>query len=168
MLQVPCDTKHDLPFVITVEPTSEHAVREAVDGDGAARFPAGAAAGAADGAAVMKKRVSGFALLFCASALCGQVATDANERYQTPEGRESLARTLSAADRDQKQKPKDLVAAMSLKPGMTLADIGTGVGYMLPYLSGAVGPGGSVLSEDIFADFLERPEHCKRAQAHEC
>jgi homoserine dehydrogenase len=30
VLQLPSDTKHDLPFVITVEPTYEHAVREAV------------------------------------------------------------------------------------------------------------------------------------------
>src|SRR5436190_2365927 len=28
--QEPCETKHDLPFVITVEPTSEHSIREAV------------------------------------------------------------------------------------------------------------------------------------------
>jgi homoserine dehydrogenase len=31
VLQEPCDTKHDLPFVITVEPTSEVAIREAVE-----------------------------------------------------------------------------------------------------------------------------------------
>jgi homoserine dehydrogenase len=31
VLQLPCDTKHDLPFVITVEATSELAVREAVE-----------------------------------------------------------------------------------------------------------------------------------------
>ena len=31
VLQEPCETKHDLPFVITVEPTSEGAVREAVE-----------------------------------------------------------------------------------------------------------------------------------------
>ncbi len=30
VLQLPCETKHDLPFVITVEPTSELAVQEAV------------------------------------------------------------------------------------------------------------------------------------------
>ncbi len=30
VLQLPCDTKHDLPFVITVEPSSELAIREAV------------------------------------------------------------------------------------------------------------------------------------------
>jgi len=31
VLQLPCDTKNDLPFVITVEPSSEQAVREAVE-----------------------------------------------------------------------------------------------------------------------------------------
>ena len=31
VLQLPSDTKHDLPFVITVEPTSELAIREAVE-----------------------------------------------------------------------------------------------------------------------------------------
>lgn len=30
VLQLPCDTKNDLPFVITVEPTSEKSIREAV------------------------------------------------------------------------------------------------------------------------------------------
>jgi homoserine dehydrogenase len=31
VLQEPCDTKHDLPFVITAEPTSEQSIREAVE-----------------------------------------------------------------------------------------------------------------------------------------
>jgi homoserine dehydrogenase len=31
VLQEPCETKHDLPFVITLEPTSEQSVREAVE-----------------------------------------------------------------------------------------------------------------------------------------
>jgi homoserine dehydrogenase len=31
VLQLPCDTKHDLPFVITTEPSSEQAIREAVE-----------------------------------------------------------------------------------------------------------------------------------------
>jgi homoserine dehydrogenase len=31
VLQEPCDYKHDLPFVITVEPTSEQAIRDAVE-----------------------------------------------------------------------------------------------------------------------------------------
>ena len=112
----------------------------------------------------MKKQVSGFALLFCASVLCGQVAKDANERYQTKEGRESIAKSLSATDRDQRQKPRELVAAIGLKLGMVVADIGTGTGYMLPYLSEGVGPGGRVLGEDIFPDFLEKAK--RTAQEH--
>jgi homoserine dehydrogenase len=31
VLQEPCDNKGDLPFVITVEPTSEQSIREAVE-----------------------------------------------------------------------------------------------------------------------------------------
>jgi len=31
VLQLPCDTKHNLPFVITVEPTSEQSLREALE-----------------------------------------------------------------------------------------------------------------------------------------
>ena len=31
VLQLPSDTKHNLPFVITVEPSSEQAIREAVE-----------------------------------------------------------------------------------------------------------------------------------------
>ena len=39
---------------------------------------------------------------------------------------------------------------------MTVADIGTGTGYMLPYLSRAVGAKGKVIGEDIANDFLDR------------
>jgi ubiquinone/menaquinone biosynthesis C-methylase UbiE len=95
-------------------------------------------------------------VLLLLPGLFGQVASKANEGYKTAEGRESVAKMLSAADRDEKQKPRELVEAMSLKPGMVVADIGTGTGYMLPYLSQAVGTQGHVLAEDIFPDFLEK------------
>lgn len=85
-----------------------------------------------------------------------QVAEKANEGYKTKEGREQVARGLGGADRDQRQKPKELVDAMGLKPGMAVADVGTGVGYMLPHLSSAVGPNGKVLAQDIQEDFLEK------------
>lgn len=93
-------------------------------------------------------------LLFSCLALYGQAAKDANQRYRTHEGRMGVARNLGAGDREQRQKPQELVDAMKLREGMTVADIGTGVGYMLPYLSKAVGPRGRVLAEDIFDDFL--------------
>src|SRR5580704_14888010 len=90
------------------------------------------------------------------SAAFAQVADKANAGYKTPEGRDQVARSLIAPDRDAKQKPEELVKAMQLEPGMTVADIGTGAGYMLPFLSKAVGSGGRVLAEDIQDDFLAK------------
>jgi ubiquinone/menaquinone biosynthesis C-methylase UbiE len=96
------------------------------------------------------------AVLILSGSLTAQVADKANSGYKTKEGREGVARTLSAPDRDARQKPKELVEAMSLTPGMTVIDLGTGVGYMLPYLSKAVGPEGKVIAEDIQSDFLDK------------
>lgn len=95
-------------------------------------------------------------VLILAAGAWAQVATNANTGYKTTEGRERVAKTLAASDRDGRQKPKELVAALELKPGMAVADIGTGVGYMLPYLSAAVGPTGRVVAMDIFEDFLNQ------------
>jgi len=90
----------------------------------------------------------------CYPALWAQVATQANQHYQTEEGRKQIAANLASSSRDSTERPRDLVREMQLKPGMTVADVGTGPGYMLPYLSEAVGANGHVIGEDIFADFL--------------
>ena len=93
------------------------------------------------------------------STAMAQVADKANSGYKTPEGRERVAQTLIAPGRDAKQKPVELVQAMELQPGMVVADIGTGAGYMLPFLSRAVGAKGRVLAEDIQDDFLAKAHH---------
>jgi ubiquinone/menaquinone biosynthesis C-methylase UbiE len=95
----------------------------------------------------------GFVSQIC---LFGQPAPGANDRYRTLEGRAGMAASLDGEHRDARQKPKKLIAALRIKPGMTVVDIGTGVGYMLPFLSAAVGPRGHVVAEDIFPDFLEK------------
>ena len=96
-----------------------------------------------------------FAVLALAGALSAQVASQANSGYKTEEQRKKVAATLSADDRDERQKPKELIEAMGIQRGMTVADVGTGIGYMLPFLSKAVGPRrGHVIAEDIFDDFL--------------
>lgn len=58
------------------------------------------------------------------------------------------------ASRDRWQQPARLVRALSLRRGETVADIGSGSGYLLPHLSHAVGPRGTVFAEEIQADFL--------------
>lgn len=95
-----------------------------------------------------------YGILVIAGPLGGQVASQANARYQTVEERKAVAAGLEAPDREQRQKPQDLVRGMGLRPGMTVVDVGTGVGYMLPFLSRAVGVVGRVIAEDIFDEYL--------------
>ncbi len=104
-------------------------------------------------------------LFLCAcSAAFPQVADYANSGYKTKEARERVGQTLSAHDREATQRPKELVASLQLKPGMTVADIGTGVGYMLPFLHAAVGPAGRIVAEDIFPDFLAKATENAKAK----
>ncbi|MEX2262392.1 MAG: methyltransferase domain-containing protein [Bryobacteraceae bacterium] len=98
------------------------------------------------------------AAFLAASFAFGQVAEQANSGYRTKEGRDRVASSLARPSRDERQKPQELVDGLGLKPGQVVADIGTGIGYMLPYLSRAVGPSGRVYAEDIHDDFLEKAE----------
>ena len=93
--------------------------------------------------------------LFCAVAF-PQVAEKANEGYKTKEGRASVAKNLVDPARDERQRPRDIVDQMGLQPGQSAADVGTGVGFMLPYLSRAVGDKGTVYAGDIQQDFLDQ------------
>ena len=93
--------------------------------------------------------------VFCAAAF-PQVAEQANEAYKTKEGRAAVAKNLIDPTRDERQRPRDIVDQMGLQPGQSAADVGTGVGFMLPYLSRAVGVKGTVYAEDIQQDFLDQ------------
>jgi ubiquinone/menaquinone biosynthesis C-methylase UbiE len=106
----------------------------------------------------MKKLISQFlaSLLLTGAAAFAQVATEANEGYKTPEGRANVAKALNDPAREDRQKPRAIVDGLDLKPGSTVADVGTGTGFMLPYLSHAVGDTGHVIGEDIQNDFLDK------------
>ena len=92
--------------------------------------------------------------LVLAGTMAAQVASQANSGYQTEQQRKTVANGLGDPARDAKQKPGELIRAMGIQPGMTVADVGTGIGYMLPFLSRRVGADGKVIAEDIFDDFL--------------
>lgn len=71
----------------------------------------------------------------------------------------SLVAHLEDPARDDWQRPATIVRLLALAPGQTVADIGAGSGYLLPYLSLAVGPRGTVLAQEIQAawiPYLER------------
>lgn len=95
-----------------------------------------------------------FLTMLLAVPAWAQVAQEANRRYQTSEGRGSIAANLGGHDREVRQKPRELIAALGVRTGETVCDLGTGVGFLLPHLSEAVGAKGRLIAEDIFPDFL--------------
>jgi ubiquinone/menaquinone biosynthesis C-methylase UbiE len=69
--------------------------------------------------------------------------------------------------RDEWQKPAEVVKALALRPGMTVADLGAGTGYFSRHLSAAVGPDGTVLAVEpepkLLAYLRDRAEREKTA-----
>jgi len=59
------------------------------------------------------------------------------------------AKVFDDPERDAWQKPAELVAALAIKPGSTVADIGAGTGYFNPHLAKVVGAQGAVIAVDI-------------------
>jgi predicted methyltransferase len=59
--------------------------------------------------------------------------------------------TLSSveAERDQWQKPEDVIRELDLKSGDTVVDFGSGAGYFALKLASRVGPQGKVLAVDL-------------------
>lgn len=67
---------------------------------------------------------------------------------------EQWASVFDDPARDAWQKPQLVVDTMKIAPGATVADLGTGTGYFLPYLSKAVGSSGKVLALDVEPDMI--------------
>jgi predicted methyltransferase len=72
--------------------------------------------------------------------------------FTDPEG---LAAKFNDPKRDEWQHPQEIIAALALKPGATVADIGAGTGYMVAHLSKAVGERGTVIAIDASAAMIE-------------
>jgi predicted methyltransferase len=71
--------------------------------------------------------------------------------FTNPEG---LAANWNDPSRDGWQYPQEIVAALALKSGATVADIGAGTGYMVAHLSKAVGERGTVVAIDAEASMV--------------
>jgi precorrin-6B methylase 2 len=116
---------------------------------------------------------SGFLLItVCLAAVAGDTPVGADARYQwrpgSPdglgkwfEGREIArymthegAPWLERGERDDEERPSTLLAALKLKPGDCVADIGAGSGYLSWRMARAVSPGGRVFAEDIQPEML--------------
>jgi len=78
-----------------------------------------------------------------------------NARYYTPDGREAAMSAFEEDDRETWQHSEEILAALALEPGMTVADVGAGTGYFTRQIAPQIAPGGVVLAVDIIPEFLE-------------
>ena len=62
---------------------------------------------------------------------------------------------LEREERSREERTDLLVAALQLKPGMVVADIGAGTGYLARRMAPAVVPGGKVLAVDVQPEMVE-------------
>ena len=85
-----------------------------------------------------------------------QVATTANEEYRTHALREKAASEMGSNFRGALERTGPLVDSLGLHPGDTVADVGTGVGHLLPYLVKRIGGSGTIFAVDIYPEFLEK------------
>lgn len=96
------------------------------------------------------------ALLLTATLRAGQLGSRPADEW---------IKTLDGPVRVASMKIDELVAAMKLQPGQTVADVGAGSGLLVGPLAKAVGPRGRVYAVEIDAGFF--PEIRKRAAAAE-
>jgi SAM-dependent methyltransferase len=91
-----------------------------------------------------------------AGSAAGSAAPDGRPHY---EGRPIAdlctgAAWLDRPDRDAREQPERVLDALSLVPGMTVADVGAGTGYFTVRLARRVGPRGVVYATELSPEML--------------
>ena len=86
-----------------------------------------------------------------------------NKTYEHPDVPESIQR-FESNGRDVFDHRQEIVAALELKPGMTVADIGAGTGLFTRLISPAVGATGKVFAVDIAKEFIDHIEKTAHEQ----
>ena len=113
-------------------------------------------------------------LAFLATALADEAPSPPSSRYETRElhdrngigkffmGREiahvmghQAADWLERPEREKEERTDKMVAALGLKPGMVVADIGCGSGYLTERIVPRIGARGTVLGVDIQQEMLD-------------
>jgi ubiquinone/menaquinone biosynthesis C-methylase UbiE len=91
-----------------------------------------------------------------AQAPAGQSKTDPkiNEAFKRPDVKAYIKR-FEADDREVYARRHEIVAALGLKAGMAVADIGAGTGLFTRLMAEKVGADGKVYAVDIAPEFLE-------------
>lgn len=77
-----------------------------------------------------------------------------NDRYFEPKGLEGARKQLENERREVAAEREAIVAALELREGLVVADVGAGTGLFLAALSGAIGPSGKLYALDIVPEFV--------------
>ncbi len=88
-------------------------------------------------------------LLHKVEAVNGQEAHKALATLQKFENIDEWVKAFEDPERDEWQKPDEVVKSLNLKPGDVVADIGAGTGYFTRRFAKAVSPGGLALGLEI-------------------
>ncbi len=109
-----------------------------------------------------------FALaLFFAAALVGQKMHHGQDHPHPHHQRsaEEWVDILERPERDDWQKPVEVVDALALQPGLDLADIGAGSGYFSVPLAKRVAPNGKLYAVDVQQDLLDHLAERSKSEA---
>ena len=111
-----------------------------------------------NGSLMMRKSfATKFAKLALPAFLCAAVAHAQQKSMPRPTQERSLQDRIAGferPERDEWQKPNEIIEALALKNGHVIADIGAGTGYFSRRFARAVAPDGKVYAVDIAADIL--------------
>jgi ubiquinone/menaquinone biosynthesis C-methylase UbiE len=88
------------------------------------------------------------------AALAGQAPQGAHDAHRLHGDPTAYIAALEDPKRDAYQKPQEVLAALALKPGEIIADIGAGSGYFALRLAQHVGATGYVYAVDISPDMI--------------
>ena len=85
-------------------------------------------------------------------------AAEEHQRHRQPADIKQYLEQLDSEDRDQYQKPRQVIDALNLKPGLAVADLGSGSGYFTRRFIEAVTETGKVYAVDVEPEMLKYAE----------
>ena len=88
----------------------------------------------------------------------GQPGPHERGRHGNPRDLNAYLEILDSSERDKDQKPAQVVEALGLKPGMAVADLGSGSGYFTRRFVEAVTETGKVYAVDVEQEMLTYAE----------
>ena len=95
-------------------------------------------------------------VFFLLRILCAQSEHPLTGRHIAPVMGAAGAGWLDRSEREREEEPAKALDLMDIQPGMTVADVGAGTGYMSLRIAKRVGPSGKVFANDIQPEMLDK------------